>query len=146
MSAPVVSGAVALMLQANPVLMAGEVKEILLNTATHDSYTGTCPNTVWGNGKLNVYNAIKVIESDLSDVAVLDKDSDIKIYPVVSNSTIAVECNNMSAYYVFDVMGRRMEVQEYGKNIVDVSNLKVGTYFIFIYADNIVARKKFIKY
>ena len=146
MSAPVVSGAVALMLQANPVLMAGEVKEILLNTATHDSYTSTCPNTVWGNGKLNVYNAIKVIESDLSDVAVLDKDSDIKIYPVVSNSTIAVECNNMSAYYVFDVMGRRMEVQEYGKNIVDVSNLKAGTYFIFIYADNIVARKKFIKY
>lgn len=53
MSAPVVTGAIALWLQANPTLSAADVREILKNTSYRDGYV-TGPNSArWGYGKLD---------------------------------------------------------------------------------------------
>lgn len=58
-SSPIVAGAAALYLQANPDADYSEVKSNLLNGARSDSFTGTdLPNNLWGHGKLDVYNAI----------------------------------------------------------------------------------------
>jgi minor extracellular serine protease Vpr len=62
MSAPAVTGIVALLLQADPELTAAEVKDLLMNTARRDNYTGTIPpegSTRWGRGKVNAYAAMR---------------------------------------------------------------------------------------
>jgi subtilisin family serine protease len=53
MASPMVTGAVALMLQRNPRLTQAEVKACLERTARSDSFTGTTPNNAWGAGKLD---------------------------------------------------------------------------------------------
>lgn len=61
MATPVVSGTVALWLQANPDLTPAEVRQILKATARKDSYTGkdlTWDNK-WGYGKLDAYEGLK---------------------------------------------------------------------------------------
>ncbi|MBU1700448.1 MAG: S8 family serine peptidase [Candidatus Eisenbacteria bacterium] len=64
MACPHVSGAVALMLEADPALTAAEVKSLLQTHARTDSYTGATPNASWGYGKLDVKATIDAISSD----------------------------------------------------------------------------------
>ncbi|MGH1363305.1 MAG: S8 family serine peptidase [Calditrichia bacterium] len=58
-AAPVVTGIIALMLDANPNLDAEQVRTILRNTARSDAFTGTTPNAAWGYGKINAYAAVQ---------------------------------------------------------------------------------------
>lgn len=62
MAAPHVSGAVALMLQANSSLTIEKVEEILTSTATPltDDHYISSPNMGYGHGKLNVFKAVQV--------------------------------------------------------------------------------------
>lgn len=58
-AAPFTAGVVALMLQKNPRLDAGQIKAILERTAFKgDKYVGATPNPEWGYGKINPAAAI----------------------------------------------------------------------------------------
>lgn len=57
-AAPIIVGAVALMLQANPTLTADEARTILHASAFADGFTGALPNPAWGYGKLDVHDAV----------------------------------------------------------------------------------------
>lgn len=54
MSSPHVTGAVALLLQADPTLTPDRVRELLASTAETDSFVGSVPNNDWGAGKMNI--------------------------------------------------------------------------------------------
>jgi len=58
MSSPVVAGAVALLLQQNSGFTTETVKNLLFDNADTDSYTGFVWNSMWGNGKLNLFSAM----------------------------------------------------------------------------------------
>jgi subtilisin family serine protease len=60
-SAPIVVGAVALMLQMQPTLTADQARQVLQSTAVSDSFTGMTPNPSWGYGKLNVLAALDAL-------------------------------------------------------------------------------------
>ncbi|MBK6406113.1 MAG: S8 family serine peptidase [Holophagales bacterium] len=62
-AAPIVTGIIALMLQANPTLDAPTVKAILQRTARADSFTGAVPNTTWGYGKVDALAALDAVTS-----------------------------------------------------------------------------------
>jgi minor extracellular serine protease Vpr len=60
MSAPVVTGAVALLLQANPSASVSQLRTTLFSNTSKDVLTempGATPNTTWGYGRLDVYKA-----------------------------------------------------------------------------------------
>ncbi len=60
MATPVVTGIVALWLQANPNLTPADVTNILKQTARHDSYAkDTNWNASWGYGKIDAYEGLK---------------------------------------------------------------------------------------
>ncbi len=55
MAAPVVAGALALMLQRDPALTTARARDILAARARHDAHTGRAPWTPgYGYGKLDV--------------------------------------------------------------------------------------------
>ncbi len=57
-SLPQVTGVVALLLQAEPDLLAAAVKERVLAGAIRDTFTGADENPTWGAGKLSAYRTL----------------------------------------------------------------------------------------
>ncbi|WP_455587422.1 S8 family serine peptidase [Bacteroides sp.] len=53
MATPVVTGTLALWLEADPTLTTEKVKDIMLHTAINDRHTGDIPNAKYGVGKLD---------------------------------------------------------------------------------------------
>ena len=70
-SSPIVTGAVALILDYNASLTAAQVKSLLTSNATADSYTGAVPNAEWGYGKLNIFESLA---KAISGSATVDHD------------------------------------------------------------------------
>jgi len=61
MSAPHVTGLVALMLEADPTLDYSQTLNILKSTARVDQYSGNVPNNRIGSGKIDAYAALKTV-------------------------------------------------------------------------------------
>ena len=58
MSTPVVAGAVALWLQANPHLTQQAVKDIISRTSRHPDASADYPNNEYGYGEIDVYRGL----------------------------------------------------------------------------------------
>ncbi|MFT9599511.1 carboxypeptidase regulatory-like domain-containing protein [Mesobacillus sp.] len=58
MATPHVTGAVALLLQANPNLTIDQIKETLKKTSRVEPHMGTLPNDSYGTGIMNIYQAV----------------------------------------------------------------------------------------
>ena len=56
-AAPHVAGAMAVLLQFHPQLDAMQLRQMLIDSARVDSFTGAVPNQLYGNGKLGVLSA-----------------------------------------------------------------------------------------
>lgn len=63
MSSPHVAGAAALLLSIDPLLTTSEVRQLLMDNAVADSFTGGVPNQTWGMGKLNVLAAANAVQT-----------------------------------------------------------------------------------
>jgi subtilisin family serine protease len=84
MSAPVVTGVVALMLEANPNLTYEQVHTILQNTAKADEFatvSATSPNNIWGAGKVNALEAVKAVLMTTNTEKELITGQGFKLYP-----------------------------------------------------------------
>lgn len=58
MATPHVAGAIALLLQANPNLTIQDIKDLLADTARQEQHMGTLPNDLYGEGIINIYQAV----------------------------------------------------------------------------------------
>jgi minor extracellular serine protease Vpr len=65
-SAPIATGAIALLLQMNKKLTPAQARQYLHQSALSDSFTGTVPNLDWGEGKLSVLGAANLIASSFN--------------------------------------------------------------------------------
>jgi len=73
MSAPVVSGIIALWLEANPNLTPQDIKGIFSRTARHPDPTLTYPNAIYGYGEIDAY-------AGLLDILGVDKIEGVSKY------------------------------------------------------------------
>jgi len=55
MACPIAAGVCALLLEHNPNLSPDQVKNILIDNAITDGYTGMVPNNTWGYGKIKAF-------------------------------------------------------------------------------------------
>ena len=90
MATPVVTGTVALWLQANPNLTPEDVKSVMQSSATNDTFTKSGNPIKWGAGKLNAQaGLIKILQnSAITDIST--PDNVIMLYPNPSNGNFSV--------------------------------------------------------
>lgn len=61
MSAPHITGIIALMFQKNPNRTQEQIRDCLTSTARQDGFTGPVPNTAWGAGKVDAQAAVNCV-------------------------------------------------------------------------------------
>ena len=163
-AAPVLTGIIALMLEANPLLNSVQVKEILQNTARSDNFTGTTPNTKWGYGKADAFAAvsevlnttdIKILESNIPITYKLEQNYPNPFNPTTTISySIATNVKRETQKVkltLYDVLGKDIttlvnEVQSPGNYRVefDGSRLSSGIYYYQLKSDKFIETKKMI--
>ncbi len=164
-AAPVLTGIIALMLEANPLLDSELVKEILQNTARSDAFTGTTPNPNWGYGKVDAFAAVSEVlnstsakedQNEIPNEFVLNQN-----YPNPFNPTTTISYSIPSVtsdlslsnvqLKVYDILGKEVatlvnEQQSPGNYKVefDSSKLTSGIYFYTIRAGSFIETKKML--
>lgn len=142
MSAPMFSGIVALLLQANPILTPQQIKQILSKTAYKDNFTTNKPDsTRWGYGKANAYSMIKeaILMSGINEKE-HHQLSTFSIYPNPNQGSFWVEFeaekNGNTEIKVQDIMGKiifeNLQPSQMGLNKLEIKhpNLIPGIYVL----------------
>ena len=84
MSAPVVSGLVALMLQVNPGLTPSAAREALTSTAYKDSFVLAGDASRWGGGKVDAMSAIETVLRNTFLKGDVNGDDEVNISDIMS--------------------------------------------------------------
>lgn len=137
MAAPVVTGTMALWLEAYPELKAVDARSILAQTAIKDQHVQTTGDPVqWGAGKLDAYAGLKkVLELKNAGVdnVLADNDNRIMVKGIGSNAwevflagadNIKAEVYSLTGAKVVDAMADNQQV------VVDASALHPGVYIL----------------
>jgi subtilisin family serine protease len=148
MSSPVVAGVCALILEANPYLSAQQVKDIIIETARTDNFTGVIPvngSTRWGWGKLNAYDAVKLALITVG-TEVMENEIPWTLYPNPVNEsihfTLVEELPKMVK--LIDSAGKVTE-KPILDGVVYVKELLPGKYWLSMVINGRVTQQSFIK-
>ena len=148
MSSPVVAGVCALILEANPYLSAQQVKDIIIETARTDNFTGVIPangSTRWGWGKLNAYDAVKLALITVG-TEVMENEIPWTLYPNPVNEsihfTLVEELPKMVK--LIDSSGKVIE-KPILDGVVYVKELVAGKYWLSMVVNGRVTQQSFIK-
>lgn len=137
MACPVVTGTVALWLQANPDLTPDDVKAIMKKTARHDSYCkNTEWNSSWGYGKIDAYNGLKeairmrtAIHQTYNTAAPITLQKDDDSWKVLFNNDESYADIRIVSMNGQVVENRHITAPHHGdEQIVSLQNLTPGVY------------------
>jgi minor extracellular serine protease Vpr len=141
MAAPVVVGAIALMLEADPKLTHDRIRTILQSTAINDTYTGNAKQNlspVWGAGKLNTLSAMRSV-LNITGLQKKIQQLQFNSYPNPVQNELHISIPNgikeVYAVQLTDLQGRDMLSQtsaHMDEIIVDMSTLEQGLYFVTV--------------
>lgn len=142
MSAPVVTGALALWLQARPELTPEEAREIIAETAREDEYTGNSdiPGNIWGYGKIDILGGIKeCLKLNSTENIESENTESIKLYYSKQGENLNILFLNGSdetAVTVYNISGQAVMEKRYGQTAAgeiqseSLSCLPDGTYVV----------------
>ena len=148
MASPMVAGVSALILDANPYLSARQVKEIIMQTARQDNFTGVIPaggSNRWGAGKINAYAAVQLA---LVTVGVMEVNETFtwNLYPNPATNEITFSSLNEANQFIeiVDLMGKIIR-KPVNNNKISISDLQPGTYWLRLTIHGKIEQQKFIK-
>jgi minor extracellular serine protease Vpr len=160
MASPVVSGIVALWLQAAPELTTNDVKILIANTSNPDNQVtspfdfygntfSTPPNIKWGYGKIDALTGMQLIEQVLN-VDTFDNSNSFVVHPNPTTSKIFITSKeNVSSYEIYNTLGQKVLEGRFNKVLdqeeIDMTNLQIGLYFLNIKGDKTTKSIKIIK-
>jgi subtilisin family serine protease len=145
MASPVVSGIVALWLQAYPQLTTNNVLGIIGNTSIADSdvtnpfnFYGTTystpPNVKWGYGKIDALAGMQLIEQALN-VDTFDTTNNFIVYPNPTSSKIFITSKEyVSSYEIYNTLGQKVKEGSFNAVLeqeeLDLTALQSGLYIL----------------
>lgn len=142
MSAPLVTGTLALWMEAYPNLTPQQVKQIFALTAKQNTSARLAyPNNTWGCGVLDSYAGIVNLLNTV-DVSAVEVDKSILVYPnpVMDNCNIQVSANNkVIRVELRDVSGRSVFSKTFSGNnnqeSLSLASLPRGIYVMNIHTN-----------
>jgi subtilisin family serine protease len=149
MASPMVTGIVALWLEADPTLDYVQIKQLMQDNAHVDSFTGSVPNNTWGYGKIDAQETMKAIES-VTGIERIKNDDSIQVYPNPSNGyfELYIDDNTYSRLQVIDVLGKIVYSEELSSNEMrknlNLSSLKNGIYTLRLMSSNYSVQTKLL--
>ena len=143
MACPFVTGSIALWLQADPTLDPDDIKEIFYRTAVRDKKM-EYPNTIWGNGKIDVYNGLLDVlgvttsTEDLSEG--LPAKEAVSVYTDGTPGMFHLrwaEAPGTFTVHVYDLVGRLVHGERVDRfaavdYVVSMGSVPAGTYVVTI--------------
>jgi subtilisin family serine protease len=147
MASPMVAGVVALMLEANPYLSASQIKEIIMNTARQDNYTGVIPaggSPLWGAGKVNAYAAVKLALQTLGTQNAL-VSTDWNVYPNPVQNYLHFTIVELPEFAeIISLDGKRFLCPILNGKVA-VQDLPLGSYYIRLHINGKIQQAPFVK-
>lgn len=150
MASPMVTGIVALMLEANKWLSASDIKNILKLTARQDAKTGVIPvtgSTRWGWGKINAYNAVKMALTGIKENN--KENNSFVLYPNPACEVVYFfhdDGFSQKTAEIFDITGNLLAVFDVtDKDNINIGFLSAGVYIVKISNGKEQIVKKLIK-
>jgi hypothetical protein len=90
MSTPVVTGAIALMLQVNPWLTTADVRGVLNRSSLKDEIVAAGNSQQWGSGKLDIWAALNDAIDNTMISGDVNHDGEVNIADVMSIISIII--------------------------------------------------------
>lgn len=148
MAGPMVTGVIALILDANPYLSAEQVKDIVIQTAREDNNTGVIPvngSTQWGWGKVDAYNAVKLALITVGTEEISNELSwSVYPNPVLNELYFTLVDELPGKVEIVDMLGKSVIKNIQGSK-VNVADLKPGTYYVRMEVNGKIEQQSFIK-
>ena len=155
MATPVVTGPIALWMQANPKLTSEQIVEILKRTARHDRYTG---NDTWtptfGYGKLDAYEGLKMAltmsnSTGINPVEYTNQPVTINMKPEAWNILFNSD-ENFAHIAIYNVSGQLLNqrnlqgISRGQEETISLSGLPAGVYLLNVTTANATVSKKVV--
>jgi len=133
MSAPMVTGVVSLLLEADPSLSSAEVKDIITNTARTDNLTGDIGpegHLRWGHGKLDALNALQSITNTATQDVTTSRGY---LFPNPATDIVYVrkELTGNETYRLTGLDGRTISFGPFDGSLL-LEHVASGMYFLSI--------------
>ncbi|MBQ6208578.1 MAG: S8 family peptidase [Prevotella sp.] len=127
MAAPVVSGIVALWLQAKPTLTLTEIKDALAATAKHLDPEITYPNNIFGYGEIDAYaGLLKILNIDTA-IPELPRQ---QVQVSLNGQTLRIEGQGDALVTIYNLNGQQMLNTHATDGTVLLPNLPNGVYAV----------------
>lgn len=138
MSCPVVTGIVALILQASPEISVDSIRHLITSTARNDEKTGPLvandsADVRWGWGKID---ALRAINAAIGNVSIQQAEKyrlPLHVYPNPASGkmTINTGCGETQTAEILTIEGRSvMQTPVTQETTIDVSNWPKGVYIL----------------
>jgi len=151
MSAPAVTGVVALMLQANPWLSAEQVKDIIKETARLDSRTGAIGpegSLDWGWGKVDALAAVLAAATFVSTPEIQAEPDGVLAYPNPTDGQLWVEGMDPREVRMYSTNGalvlERSIQQGGGRLSLNLEGFHPGVYLLEMKAESRAVYKRIV--
>ena len=129
MSAPVVTGTIALWLQANPELTPDDVKQILAHTARHPEADETYPNYRYGYGEIDAYRGLLYL-AELTGVEGLSDYQPQKLTFRIEGRTLRLLGTAAATVSLYALGGQVVLHTQTADGTIDLSHLRPGVYAV----------------
>lgn len=145
MASPFAAGVIALWLEADPTLDIDGIKDVLANSCTTDSYTGSNPAAA-GYGKINAEKGLKYILTNPASIGSVTDDAGSRLLITLTDSGFDIVMGGEARFTatMYDLQGRAVTTAEGSdaRATLDTVGLTPGIYVIAVQSPNLSVTRK----